>query len=60
MYNCTLNGEQIIVTANEQDTVTEDYVTLFSGLYYIENGSEEHITINQTDGQYSFTMQKKM
>ena len=50
------NGEQIIVTANGQDSVTEDYVTLFSGLYYIENGSEEHITINQIDGQYSFTM----
>ena len=49
-------GEQVTVTANIQDTVTEDYVIMSDGLYYIENGSEEKVTINQTEGQYSFTM----
>ena len=49
-------GEQVTVTANIQDTVTDDYVIMSDGLYYIENGSEEKVTINQTEGQYSFTM----
>ena len=51
-----ISGEQVVVTANIQDTVTEDYVIMSDGLYYIENGSEEKVTINQIDGQYSFTM----
>ena len=49
-------GEQVTVTANIQDTVTEEYVIMSDGLYYIENGSEEKVTINQIEGQYSFTM----
>ena len=50
-------GQQVIVTANISDTVNEDYVIMSDGpLYYIENGSEEKVTINQTEGQYSFTM----
>ncbi len=51
-----ISGEQVVVTANIQDKVTEDYVIMSDGLYYIENGSEEKVTINQTEGQYSFTM----
>ena len=51
-----ISGEQVVVTANIQDTVTEDYVIMSDGLYYIENGSEEKVTINQIEGQYSFTM----
>ena len=51
-----ISGEQVVVAANIQDTVTEDYVIMSDGLYYIENGSEEKVTINQTEGQYSFTM----
>ena len=49
-------GQQVIVTANISDTVTEDYVIMSDGLYYVENGSDEKVRINQTDGQYSFTM----
>ena len=50
-------GQQVIVTANISDTVNEDYIIMSDGpLYYIENGSEEKVTINQTEGQYSFTM----
>ena len=51
-----ISGEQVVVTANIEDTVTEDYVIMSDGLYYIENGSEEKVTINQTEGQYSFIM----
>ena len=51
-----ISGQQVVVTANIQDTVTDDYVVMSDGLYYIENGSEEKVTINQTGGQYSFTM----
>ena len=52
-----ISGEQVVVTANIQDTVTEDYVIMSDGpLYYIENGSEEKVTINKTEGKYSFTM----
>ena len=47
--NSATNGEQIIVTAN--DSVAEDYVTIISELYYIENGKEEQITINKTENE---------
>ena len=56
--NHAIRGEQITVIANLQDTVTEDYVTI-SGLCYAENGSDEKVTINQTAGQYLFTMPAK-
>ena len=50
-----INGEKIIVSANIQDSVEDNTVTL-EGLYYIESGNENRVPINQTDGQYSFTM----
>ena len=49
-----INGEQISISTN--GLVTDEIAILISRLYYIESGSEDRVTINQTDGQYSFTM----